>query len=107
MCTAVHHVRTTIRPMVPPPSVRDQHHHLLLMSLLLLQSSCCNSSGNPGSLSQLGHSTIGTGSSGAFGSSSSGSGHTLGLPLPLVLEELEDRLDAHDKGVIPHDSGDA
>ncbi len=29
------------------------------------------------------------------------------LGLVVVLEELEDRLDAHDKGVIPHDSGDA
>ncbi len=28
------------------------------------------------------------------------------LSLVVVLKELEDRLDARDKGIVPHDSGD-
>src|SRR6266702_8059694 len=71
------------------------------MSLLLLRGSCCNSSGNPGSSSRLGRSTIGTGGGGAFGSGSGGSGRTLGLPLPLDLSLSLDPSTSRSFGGVP------
>src|SRR6266702_2005827 len=75
------------------------------MSLLLLRSSCCNSSGNPGSSSRLGRSTMGTGGGGAFGSGSGGSGRTLGLSQSLNLSlSLDPSLSRSFGGVPPADA---